>query len=114
VNRRTRFSAAARDDVDEYAAHIAHNSVQAAMEFAPAAVRTGQMLCMMPYIGREFEMRRLRGQGVRRLTITGFPNHLVIYRVRSRTIDVLRVIHGARDLPRVLPKLLRDPRASEF
>lgn len=39
---------------------------------------------------------------VRRTLIPGFPKHLLFYRVRKREILVLRVVHGARDLERLL------------
>jgi toxin ParE1/3/4 len=39
---------------------------------------------------------------VRRTTIPGFPKHLLFYRVRDSEILILRVVHGARDLERLL------------
>jgi toxin ParE1/3/4 len=37
-------------------------------------------------------------QAIRRMPITGFPKHLIFYRVDNGEIVILRVIHGARDL----------------
>jgi plasmid stabilization system protein ParE len=37
-------------------------------------------------------------QSIRRMPITGFPKHLIFYRVEDREIRILRVVHGARDL----------------
>lgn len=39
---------------------------------------------------------------VRRTTISGFPKHLLFYRFEGREIHILRVMHGARDLERLL------------
>ncbi len=39
---------------------------------------------------------------VRRTAIRGFPKHLLFYRVDPGEILVLRVVHGARDLERLL------------
>jgi len=36
--------------------------------------------------------------GIRRVTISGFPKHLVFYRVEDNDVLILRVLHGARDL----------------
>jgi plasmid stabilization system protein ParE len=33
-----------------------------------------------------------------RVPVTGFPKHLIFYKVEGREVFVLRVIHGARDL----------------
>ena len=41
-------------------------------------------------------------QGVRRTTISGFPKHLLFYRFDEGVVVVLRVVHGARDLERLL------------
>jgi len=41
---------------------------------------------------------------MRRLPIEGFPKHLIFYRFDSatNTVIILRIIHGARDLPPLL------------
>lgn len=41
-------------------------------------------------------------QNVRRMVIGGFPKHLLFYRVDPGEVFVLRVVHGARDLERLL------------
>ena len=43
-----------------------------------------------------FKASELRG--VRRISVSGFPKHLIFYRVEKDTLLILRVIHGARDL----------------
>jgi plasmid stabilization system protein ParE len=45
-----------------------------------------------------------QAEGLRRLPIAGFPNHLIFYRydARDRTIIIAYVLHGARDLASVL------------
>jgi toxin ParE1/3/4 len=40
-----------------------------------------------------------RRKGTRELVVAGLP-YFVVYRLRASTIEVLRVIHGARDWPR--------------
>ena len=35
---------------------------------------------------------------VRRVSVSGFPRHLLFYQIRKTEIFVLRVLHGARDL----------------
>jgi toxin ParE1/3/4 len=37
-------------------------------------------------------------EGVRRLPVKGFENYLIFYVPRSGGIDVIRVLHGARDI----------------
>jgi toxin ParE1/3/4 len=50
-----------------------------------------------PCVFRPAELRN-----VRRVTIAGFPKHLLFYRIRKTEILVLRVVHGARDLEKLL------------
>jgi len=47
-------------------------------------------------------------RGVRRITISGFPKHLLFYIVAHGEILVLRVVHGARDLERLLSTMAED------
>jgi len=39
---------------------------------------------------------------VRRVSVAGFPRHLLFYRFREDKVFVLRVIHGARDIEGLL------------
>jgi toxin ParE1/3/4 len=40
-------------------------------------------------------------RGVRRMPIGRFPRHLIFYQVENGEIEILRVIHGARDMERL-------------
>ena len=40
--------------------------------------------------------------GVRRAPVTGFPKHLVFYRIQKQQMNILRIVHGARDLESLL------------
>jgi len=59
-------------------------------------------LAVMPGMGEAFATSHPRLQGVRRFRVAGFPNHLIFYREIEGGIEVVRVLHGARDLPSVL------------
>jgi toxin ParE1/3/4 len=41
-------------------------------------------------------------EGLRLWPVPGFERHLIFYVERADYIDVLRVLHGARDIPAVL------------
>lgn len=51
-----------------------------------------------PNSGSPCLFKALELQDVRRLSISGFPKHLIFYRAASEGLEVLRVAHGARDL----------------
>jgi toxin ParE1/3/4 len=89
-------------DVDEHFRYIARDSLEAAVRFLHAVRVEDRKLVDMPGMGarREFETPEL--EGVRSWSVGGFPNHLIFYRPEANGIRVLRVLHGARDIERVL------------
>ena len=56
------------------------------------------LLAAMPGMGRQRGFRNPHAQNVRSFPLKGFPNHLVYYRAVEGGIEVLRVLHGARDI----------------
>lgn len=45
---------------------------------------------------------RSGGKALRCWRVPGFPSYLVFYAKHADGVDIVRVLHGARDLPRVL------------
>jgi len=39
---------------------------------------------------------------IRSLVITDFPNYIIFYRVLSDAVQIVRVLHGARDIEKVI------------
>ena len=56
----------------------------------------------MPQVGHRYSSERYRRDEIRVWPIPGFEKILVFYRVRKDVIDVVRVLHGARDIRRLL------------
>jgi toxin ParE1/3/4 len=44
-----------------------------------------------------------RSTDLRWTRVKGFKNYLIFFRVNSTTIEVTRILHGARDLENLLP-----------
>lgn len=91
----------AQEDLASAFAHIGHDSLDAALRFLAAAEETFHQIAMMPGIGERFPSARPELAGVRRIGISGFRKFQVYYRASDRGIEVLRVLHGARDARRV-------------
>ena len=103
MKRRIFVRPAAEQDMDEQAEYLAvHGSVEVGLRFYRAAEETLQLLSRRPRIGGvvEFERRHLRG--MRMFPLKAFPKHLVFYRPGEDGIEVIRVLHGARDLESLL------------
>ena len=56
----------------------------------------------MPGIGERREPSNPQLAGLRVWRVEGSENHLVFYRTNDGGIDIVRVLHGARDIDRVL------------
>ena len=95
VERRPR----ARLDVLEQAVYLGEEATEeVALRFVDAVDAAFRRLADTPEIGRLREFRSVRLAGLRSWPVPGFPKHLIFYRVDEDLVEVVRVVHGARDL----------------
>jgi len=94
---------AALRDLEESGAFIGRDSLAAELRFYEGAEATFKRLAEMPGLGRErSELAHERLRGLRSFPIRDFENWLAFHRPTPHGIDVIRVLHGARDLSAVL------------
>jgi toxin ParE1/3/4 len=94
---------AADRDLDDQASYLAAQaSLDQALRFYDAASATFAKLASMPGIGERWPSTNPRLAGLRVGRIEGFEKHLVFYRPVADGIEVIRIIHGARDIDNVL------------
>jgi plasmid stabilization system protein ParE len=55
-----------------------------------------------PLCGAECRFNAVELRGSRWTAVTGFPKHLIFYRIEVKKTTILRVVHGARDLESLL------------
>ena len=84
------------------ATYIAEDNLDAAEGFLVAAEKTFQLLGRMPGIGKLCRFSNPQLSGIRQYPIKGFKNYLIFYRATDSEVEVLRVLHGARDLEAIL------------
>lgn len=94
--RRVVFGVQARRDLDEIWTYIAQDSIDAAEKVVDRVERAVRQLALMPGMGHE--RPELRG---RRYRVWPVSSYLIIYRYGPKTVTVVRVVHGARDLRRL-------------
>ena len=89
-------------DLSELANYIAVDNLEAAENFLLAAQETFQILAKMPMMGSlcKFELPEI--YQVRFWRIKGFPKHLIFYLPLSDGVEIIRVIHGTRNLEAIL------------
>lgn len=92
---------AAMRDLAEHFDYIALDSESAALRFYSAAESSFRDLAKNPTMGVACQFRSPKGKGLRRWRIKGFENHLIFYRPFNDRIEIVRVLHGARNLKRM-------------
>jgi toxin ParE1/3/4 len=93
------FLHSAEQDVEEIVDYISHDSAQAAATFRVALQHVCEMLVDIPEAGSTRTFRNPEMKGVRMLPIRKFNNYLIFYRSALEGLEIVRVVHGARDLP---------------
>ncbi len=92
----------AEEDLTEAYLSIGANSPAAAERLLDAVQDSVQFLLENPGAGRLREFRSSRAQGVRSWLVKGFRVYLIFYRTDGNDLEIVRFIHGARDIPRLL------------
>ncbi len=100
---RYRVLPAADRDLDDQAAYLAtEGSLGTALRFFEAASSTFGKIADMPGMGEWWESANPRLAGLRVWRVQGFEKHLIFYRPADDGIEIIRVLHGARDIDSVL------------
>jgi toxin ParE1/3/4 len=89
-------------DLEERSLYIGQHNARAAHRFLEAARSTIRKLAASPRIGTRYEPDHPALAELRFLPVTGFKNDLIFYRVILGGVEIVRVLHGARDIAGVL------------
>jgi toxin ParE1/3/4 len=101
VNPAVHRRAEARLDLLQHFVYIGEDNVDAAKRFLTATHEACRLLARMPGMGALREFKSPKAAGLRSWPIKGFENYLIFYLKTDTGIDVVRVLHGARDLDRI-------------
>jgi len=85
-------------DIVELADFIALDSIQAADRFLEATEGAFHLLAENPNAGAQRTFHSATLRGIRMWPIRGFEKHLIFYRRIPDGIEVVRVLHTARDI----------------
>lgn len=86
------------EELINLAFYIAQDDLEAADRFLNACDETFQQLAQMPFIGSAREFQSLELKDVRMWRVKGFEKHLIFYRPMEDGVEILHVVHAARDL----------------
>lgn len=92
-------------DIDRHYEYLFEQSPSAAERFIDAVAETFGRLSASPRLGRPRPMRRRSLANLRSVQVAGFRSYLVFYRVGRDRVTIVRLLHGAMDLPVALADL---------
>ena len=94
--------AATRDVEQSSLFYLLEGGEPLSLRFEEAVCDTYRWLLENPCAGSPRPSLSPRLSGLRMWQVRGFETHLVFYRATDDGIEVVRVLHGARDVPGIL------------
>ena len=85
-------------DLIEIAEYLSRDSLEQVSDFLKKAEVTFHELSLNPKIGTLRNYGRKNLTGLRILRINKFKNYLILYFVHQDKIEIMNVVHGARNL----------------
>jgi len=93
------------EDLDEQAFYLANEaSAEIGHRFLIAAHETFNLLVTQPEMGWHPRLRHPSLTSLRVFRISGFERMLILYRPIKDGVEIIRVIHGSRDIERILTR----------
>lgn len=89
-------------DYAEIVRELCGTNPDAGERFCDAVERALGLLATHPQIGAKSGFRH--APQVRKWVVREFPNYLLFYEDRADGVVLVRLLHGARDLPWLIPK----------
>lgn len=88
----------AERDIEECFVYIAEDDLDTGVYFLAAVEDSLERLAEFPHLGKQRTFTDKRFQNIRMWRVTGFESYLIFYRVEESAIEVIRVLHGSRDI----------------
>ena len=100
---------ARQDLVDIFRYHAREAGLRVAQRFFTQVEATFTRLGGMPSMGAPYEHEHPALAGLRVFPVSRFKKYLVFYRPVADGIEILRVLHGARDIHELLAEGFEPP-----
>ena len=93
-----KWTAAKRDLVEHFVYLAEESNIGTADRFLAAAEESFKELLRMPQLGSVRHVGNPRLAGVRMWPVRGFESYLIFYKPVKDGLEIIRIIHGSRDL----------------
>ncbi|WP_319422434.1 type II toxin-antitoxin system RelE/ParE family toxin [Pleurocapsa sp. FMAR1] len=90
------------NDLIELATYIGNNNLDISDDFLLAAENTFAQLGNFPQLGKSSKFDSPELIDIRQKAVKGFESYLVFYRLIEDGVEIIRVIHGARNVEDIL------------
>jgi toxin ParE1/3/4 len=94
-----------RQDLIDIYRYIYERNPRAAEAVLDAIERNIKSLLETPLVGRRWYSTDRRLDGMRVTVVTPYRNYLIFFRPSAIGVDVYRLIHGARELQRIVDEI---------
>ncbi len=99
MSARYTVKAKADRDLDDYADYLVREAtLEVALRFLAAGHETFALLATHPNIGWSSRLKHAALKTLRVFRVSGFEHMLILYRPLPDGVDILRVVHGSRNL----------------
>jgi antitoxin ParD1/3/4 len=98
------FTPRAKSDLFEIWAYVAENNEDAASRVEQAILDGCSFIARNPLLGHP--RPDLTARPVRFWTVTRCPNYATVYRSETSPLEIIAVLHGKRNIPRILKQRL--------
>ena len=83
---------------------VEQDAPDTAFRFVDAVEASVQQLLRMPNMGAPRELKNPALKGLRVWPVKGFDGFLIFYTVEGDTVRIIRILHGKRDIDRILKR----------
>ena len=105
ATKRIKVLPQAKVDFNEESVYLAREaSAEVGIRFFDAVQDTFQSLLEMPGMGKLKLVNNPRLAELRQWPVSGFEKYLIFYRPTPTGIEIIRVLHGARDIDHILER----------
>ncbi len=88
----------AERDIEECFVFIGEENLDVAVHFLVAVEDSIELLRKNPFLGNIRAFQNSRISNIRMTLVKGFHNYQIYYTVGEESIEIVRVLHGSRDL----------------
>jgi toxin ParE1/3/4 len=92
----------ANQDIDAHVNYLCVYNEKAAFRLFDSIRLTLTQIAKIPKIGVSYPLQNSRLAGLRKWPIKDFSNYIIFYLEKPEKIEVVRILHGARDVRFVL------------